>query len=418
MSTYLDLNPELTPTQIALKEETHRFAAEVTRPASIELDKLADPEDVIKDGSVFWNVFRKYYELERHLAGMPEELGGANVRGLDSHVVAEEMGWGAADFAIGLGACGMPFAMGLMSAQLTGNKRLMDDIVTPFMKDREAKYIGCWAITEPQHGSDAAAAGIPEYANNPSMSFDTRARRDGDDWVISGAKSAWVSNGTIATHAMVHFAVDRSKGMTSSGVAVVPLNLPGISRGKPLNKLGQRALNQGEVFFDEVRIPKDYVLVEPEMYPFAGDLIVALANGGMGATFTGVARAAFEEAMTYCKQRVQGGKPICEHQLVQRKLFDMFIKVESARQLSRAVAIHNSVAMPPVSRYGIAAKVYCTQVAFEIASDALQLFGGYGLSKEFLIEKLFRDARAAMIEDGANDVLALTGAQKLIEAHV
>jgi alkylation response protein AidB-like acyl-CoA dehydrogenase len=418
MSTYLDLNPALTPTQIALKEETHRFAAEVTRPASIELDKLADPQDVIRDGSVFWNVFRKYYELERHLAGMPEELGGANVRGLDSHVVAEEMGWGAADFAIGLGVSGMPFAMGLLSAQMTGNKRIMDEIVTPFIKDREAKYIGCWAITEPQHGSDAAAASISEYANNPGMSFDTWARHDGDDWVISGAKSAWVSNGTIATHAMVHFAVDRSRGMTSSGVAVVPLDLPGVSRGKPLNKLGQRALNQGEIFLDEVRIPKDYVLVEEGMYAFVGDLILAIANGGMGSTFTGVARAAFEEALTYCKQRVQGGRPICEHQLVQRKLFDMFIKVESARQLSRAVAIHNSVAMPPVSRYGIASKVYCTQVAFEVASDAVQLFGGYGLSKEFLIEKLFRDARASMIEDGANDILALAGAQKLIESYI
>jgi alkylation response protein AidB-like acyl-CoA dehydrogenase len=103
---------------------------------------------------------------------------------------------------------------------------------------------------------------------------------------------------------------------------------------------------------------------------------------------------------------------------VQRKLFDMFIKVESARQLSRAVAIHNSTAMPPVSRYGVASKVYCTQVAFEVASDAVQLFGGYGLSKEFLIEKLFRDARAALIEDGANDILALAGAQKLIETYV
>ena len=222
----------------------------------------------------------------------------------------------------------------------------MDDIVTPYIKDREAKYIGCWAITEPQHGSDARG-GRAEQSDDPSVAFDTRAKRDGDDWMINGGKSAWVSNGTIATHAMVHFAVDRSKGMASSGIAIVPLNLPGVSRGKPLNKLGQRALNQGEVFFDEVRIPKDYVLVEPEMYALAGDLILAIANGGMGAAFTGVARAAFEEAMTYCKQRVQGGKPLCEHQLVQRKLFDMFIKVESARQLSRAVAIHNGVAMPP-----------------------------------------------------------------------
>ena len=182
--------------------------------------------------------------------------------------------------------------------------------------------------------------------------------------------------------------------------------------------MGQRALNQGEVFFDDVRIPKDYVIVEPELYALAGDIILATANGGMGSLFTGVARAAFEEAMTYCKQRVQGGKLLCEHQLVQRKLFDMFTKVESARALSRAVAAYNSVTIPPLSRLGIASKVYSTQVAFEVASDAVQLFGGYGLSKEFLIEKLFRDARASMIEDGSNDVLALAAARSILDNWV
>ena len=150
------------------------------------------------------------------------------------------------------------------------------------------------------------------------------------------------------------------------------------------------------------------------MYNMVGDMILAGANSGMGAVFTGVARAAFEEAMAYCKQRVQGGKPLCEHQLVQRKLFDMFTKVESARYLSRAAIVYNSVTMPPVSMYSVASKVHCTQVAFEVASDAIQLLGGYGLSKDFLVEKLFRDARASLIEDGANDVLALGGAWQLI----
>jgi alkylation response protein AidB-like acyl-CoA dehydrogenase len=416
MSTYLDLNTDLTPTQAALKEETHRFAKEVIRPASIALDKLADPEDVIREGSVYWDVFRKHYEQGRHLAAFPEELGGANLRGLESHIVSEEMGWGAADFAIGLAASGSPYSMGLMAATMLGKQRLMDDVVLPYVHDKEAKYVGCWAITEPQHGSDCAMAFMPEYASDPKTSFDTHARRDGDDWLISGAKSAWVSNGTVATHAMLHFAIDRSKGMGASGIAVVPLDLPGVSKGKPLNKLGQRALNQGEVYFDEVRIPNDYVVVETEMYPMVGDMILAGANSGMSATFTGVARAAYEEAMAYCKQRVQGGKPICEHQLIQRKLFDMFTKVEAARYLSRAATIYNSVTMPPVSRYSVAAKVFCTEVAFEVASDAVQLLGGYGLSKEFLVEKLFRDARASMIEDGANDVLALGGAWHLINS--
>lgn len=412
---FLELNTGLTEEELSVREQMHKFAAEVMRPASIELDKLADPEDVIKEGSVLWDVLRQHYELEHHLSGMPEELGGTAMRGVAGSMLAEEMGWGSADLTICFGVAGMPFSMALMASQMTGNQRLMDEFVLPYVKDREGKHIGCWAITEPQHGSDCLAFNLGEI-NDSRTAFDTHARRDGDDWLLTGAKSAWVSNGTIATHAMMHFSVDRSKGMPSSCIALVPLDLPGVSRGKPLNKLGQRALNQGEIFLDDVRIPKDYVFVEPELYIMAADLILASANGGMGSVFTGVARAAFEEAMSYCKQRVQGGKCLCEHQLVQRKLFDMFIKVESSRQLSRAVAGYNSATMPPLSRLGIAAKVYGTQVAFEVASDAVQLFGGYGLSKEFFIEKLFRDARASLIEDGVNDVLALAGSRQLIDS--
>ncbi len=417
MSAYLDLNPQLTETQQTLKQEIHRFAAEIARPASLELDTLADPQAVIDADSPLWQVYRKHYELERHLMAMPEDLGGANLMGLDAHIVAEEMGWGAADFAISLGAAAMPFSTALLAAQMTGNQRVIDEIVMPYVRDREAKVIGCWAITEPQHGSDCLAVGIGDV-NDERTAFDTRGRRDGDDWLICGAKAAWVSNGTIASHAMLHFAVDRSKGMAASAIAIVPLDLPGVSRGKPLNKLGQRALNQGEVYLDDVRIPKEYVIVEPELYVLAADMVLATANGGMGACFTGLARAAYEEAMGYCKQRVQGGKLLCEHQLVQRKLFDMFVKVESARQLSRAALTYNATAMPPLSRLGIAAKVYCTEVAFQVASDAVQLFGGMGLSKGCLVEKLFRDARSALIEDGANDMLALAAARQLIDQHV
>jgi alkylation response protein AidB-like acyl-CoA dehydrogenase len=414
---YLDLNVDLTETEIALKEQAHRFAAEVTRPASLELDKLANPEDVIAKDSILWDVFRQYYALGHQLGGFPEELGGVTMSALGSAVISEEMGWGSADFAIGLGVAGMPYRAALFVAQLSGNEQLMDELVAPFTQDKEAKYVGCWAITEPQHGSDTLMAVAPEFGATVSY-LDTRGKLDGTDWIINGAKSAWVSNGTIATHALVHMAVDRPGPGTSGCIAFVPLDLPGVSRGKPLNKIGQRALNQGEIYFDNVRIPGHYILMPPELYTFASELILALANGGMGPTFTGVARAAFEEAMGYCKQRVQGGKPLCEHQLVQRKLFDMFIKVESARQLSRAVLVYNSAQQLPLSRYSVASKVYCTQVAFDVASDAVQLFGGMGLSKGTLVEKLFRDARTAMIEDGANDALALAVAPQLISSYL
>ena len=408
---YLDLNKELTDEQRSVKEETHRFAAEVLRPASIELDKLS-PEEVIADGSVMWEVFRKAYQQGHHLAGLPEEMGGVDLSPLSSQIRTEEMGWGSADFAIALGVSPFPFNF----ASRSGNPDLIQEVVLPFTKDTEAKYVGCWAITEPQHGSDCLLMGADQF-RDPSVAFDVSAKRDGDDWVINGQKAAWVSNGTIATHALLFVCIDPSLGMSGSGVCVVPLNLPGVSRGKPLNKLGQRALNQGEVFLDDVRIPNHYMLVQPAMYPMVGDMILAGANAGMGAIFTGVARAAFEEALAYCKQRVQGGKPICEHQAVQLKLFDMFIKVEASRALSRAAMIYNTSTLPPATHYSIASKVLCTTAAFEVASDAIQLHGGMGLSKEVLVEKLFRDARASMIEDGNNEVLSLAAAGQLIEKY-
>jgi alkylation response protein AidB-like acyl-CoA dehydrogenase len=410
MVTYLELNKGLTEEESSLKEQVHRFAAVIMRPASLELDPLP-PEDVISADSVLWKVFRRYRELGYHLRGMPEEFGGLTLSPLSQHIIGEEMGWGAADLAISMGAASMPFAF----AARSGKQELIDKYVTPYIDDTDGRFIGCWGVTEPQHGSDAVFMGDGKAP--AGVGFDLNAEQQGDEWIIRGQKSSWVSNGTIATHAMLHMGVDRSQGGAASAIAFVPLDLPGVTKGKPLDKLGQRALNQGEIFFDDVRIPASYVLVPSQGYSMMGDFILAGANGGMGATFTGLARAAFEEGLTYARQRVQGGKKISEHQAVQLKLMDMFIKVEAARGLSRSAIVYNATTLPPAPEYSVASKVFCTQAAFEVASDALQLHGGYGLAKGMLIEKLFRDARAALIEDGTNDVLSLAGARRIIDRN-
>jgi alkylation response protein AidB-like acyl-CoA dehydrogenase len=408
---YVELDKELPPELRTLKLEVHRFSAEVLRPVSRQLDQM-DPESVIATGSPLWDVFRMAYEQGFHARGLPPELGGTEVGPLGSHLMSEELGWGSADFAIALGVTSFPFSFA--AARAKESPRLMKEVVRPFAEDRQARFVGCWAITEPGRGSDTLVVGT-EFYRDPKIWWGVGARQDGDEWVITGQKSAWVSNGTIATHALTFLGVEREQGMAGGGVALIPLDLPGVSKGKPLNKLGQRALNQGEIFFDEVRIPADYMLVPPEAYPMVIDMTLAGANAFMGATFTGVARAAFEEALNYARNRVQGGKSICEHQLVQKKLFDMYTRVESARQLSRAAMAYNSGTFPPATYLSIVSKVYCTQAAFDVASDAIQIHGGYGLAKEFVVEKLFRDARAALIEDGANDVLALAAARQIID---
>jgi alkylation response protein AidB-like acyl-CoA dehydrogenase len=409
MSTYRELDLNLSSEQAAFKNGVHQFAKAVLRPAAVALDRMSDPQEVIAAGSPMWTALKAAYAQGFHRALIPTECGGLGLQGLDLHIALEELGWGSSEFAACIAVAGFPFA----SVAATGNRDLIEEWVTPFVADKEARFVGCWAITEPNHGSDHFMAGTPQFYD-AKISGQVTARPDGDYYVIQGEKSAWVSNGTIATHAVVYLTLDPAKGLAGGGVAFIPLNLPGVSRGKPLDKIGQRALNQGSITFNAVRIPKRYLLFDASAYEAVLHQTLALTNGAMGAVFTGVARAAFEEALAYTKTRIQGGKPICEHQLVQKRLFDMFTKVETCRALSRSAMIYNSVTRPPAIEYAIAAKTYCTQASLEVANDALQLFGGKGLSREFVIEKLYRDARASLIEDGDNDVLALVGVRQLL----
>jgi alkylation response protein AidB-like acyl-CoA dehydrogenase len=179
MASYLELNKEITPEESSIKEQIHRFGLEVLRPVASDLDKMS-PEDVIADSSPLWDVFKQAYSLGYPKRGLPEALGGVHMSPLASHVYAEEMGWASSDFAIGLGVASFPFNMAAMS----GNPDLIENIVKPFAEDTEARYIGCWAITEPQHGSDTLHVG-QEAFKKPETAFELQATLDGDEWVIS-----------------------------------------------------------------------------------------------------------------------------------------------------------------------------------------------------------------------------------------
>jgi alkylation response protein AidB-like acyl-CoA dehydrogenase len=347
-------------------------------------------------------VFDRYRELGivdlEELGGDLDPIARARLRCM----VSEELGWGDAGLAISLGVAG--FAR--LFARMSGRPALIERFAGPDHRD-----IGCWAVTEPDHGSDTLAVTERSFSD-PELRANCVARREGEEWVIRGQKAAWVSNGTIATVAALFCTIDPSEGFKGGGVCLVPLDLPGVSRGKPLDKLGQRALNQGEIYFDDVRIPADYMVVGKESYATIVEMVLTMANASMGAIFVGTAQAALELALDYAKERVQGGVPIFSHQSVKARLFRMFMQVEAARSLARRVFVHN-FSQPPLLQYSIASKVFGTNTAFEVASTALQIFGGNGLTREYPIEKILRDARASMIEDGCNEVLSLVGATKL-----
>jgi len=378
-----------------------RFAIEVMRPAGQRLDKLPDPKDAIAPSSELWDVFKKYKEIGIDFFNLYELTQNLKEQAELRAEILELLGWGDAGLAISLSVSYFP----RMLAMLSGDPELIE-------KYGRGDAIGCWPITEPDHGSDILIYGgrLKEMPGRPNCI----AVKHKDSFVIKGQKSAWVSNGTIAEVAALFCAVDLGDGIAGMGGFLVPLDLPGVSRGKPLDKIGQRALNQGEIYFDDVRVPEKFLIIKPGNELGDPDIGLAQANSTMGAVFVGLAQAAFDYALEYAHNRIQGGVPIFNHQNVKLRLFEMFKKLEAARSLSRRAILENST-LAPNAPLAIAAKVNATTTAFELASEAIQIFGGNGLSKEYPVEKLLRDARASMIEDGSNDVLGILAAEKFMQ---
>jgi alkylation response protein AidB-like acyl-CoA dehydrogenase len=314
----------------------------------------------------------------------------------------EEFGWGDAGLAVSLGVGGFP----MLNALRSGNPELIELC---------AGRLGCWVGTQPDRGSDGLS--LYPWERHPSAAHGNKgnltARVHGGDVIINGQSSAWVSNGPVAEVGLVSIAADYGDGFYDEdghprGIEViVPLDLPGVSRGRPLEKLGKRALPQGEIFFDDVKVPLRYALAAADDYWPGHALSWSTAGVAMGQVMTGLARAAFELAVEYSQHRRQGGALLADHQLVQYRLGRMGSQVESMRAISRRATDYTALSPAKHPYYTAQAKAMCTDFAFAVADEAVQLFGGNGLTREYPVEKLFRDARAARIEDGENHLLTM-----------
>ncbi|HSF47381.1 MAG TPA: acyl-CoA dehydrogenase [Burkholderiales bacterium] len=396
------------PMQEALRARVHAFARECIRPAALAWDRMPQPQPRLAVDSPYWEVLKGAYEQGWHSALIPSGLGGGlGLRGVDLHILYEELGWGSADIAVSLILTGLPFSYLAAARKMD----LIEEVVKPFAADRKAKLIGCWALSEPEHGSDQFGIGTEEFSDL-SMFAGLRSYPDGDEYVINGEKSAWVSNAAIASHMLASLMLISDRSVAGNAIVLIPLDLPGVSVEPPVDMMGQRALAQAAVRFKDVRVPRRYVLVEDARYESELVKTLGFINAAMGAIFTGVARAAFEAAFEHARERVQGGKRLLDHQLVQKRLFEMYSAVEACRAISRAAMLYDEATGPLLER-AIAAKTYCTGAAFQIADSALTLAGAQGLTHEHLLGKLFRDARVSLIECGSNDVLALLAARRL-----
>src|SRR5699024_1537762 len=187
------------------------------------------------------------------------------------------------------------------------------------------------------------------------------------------------------------------------------LDPPGVSKVHALEKMSQRALPQEEIFFDNVTLDIDHLLIEPRDYEKGLYAIHTEANTLMGAVFTGCARAAYEYAFDYAHERKQGGVAIIHHQDVKRRIFHMARKVALSRAITRRVARYNMLASLPALHAAMFSKITATEHALEVASAAAQMFGGNGVTLEYPVEKIFRDARSSLSEDGCNEALAIMG---------
>jgi acyl-CoA dehydrogenase len=402
----LGAEPPLSEEESAFVDVLHRFAEQEMRPLGQVLDRMT-PEEVIAPDSPLWPFYEKFGELGITVDALFEMEPAQRAKMMC--LFYEELGWGDAGLGISIGAGTLPRYM----ARLFGNDFLAE--LCPPDK------LGCWGITEPDHGSDTLDPdGQLMHAKGDYGRPNCIATLKSDTIVINGQKSAWVSNGIIGQVCVLYCAADTGAGpdQENGAVIIVPCDTKGVSKGQPLNKMGQRALNQGEIFFDNVELPMEHLLAGPENYQRAVYAIHTDANALMGATFTGVARAAFDLAHAYVHERKQGGVPIIKHQSVAYRLFHMFRKVEAARALTRRVVEYNTVDPQPALHAAMTSKITATQTAFEVASDALQLFGGNGMTLEYPLEKLLRDARASMIEDGCNEILAIKGGYALLDPEL
>lgn len=399
------------------------FVGKELHEAEAAIDRIADPAAAYTSPEM-QNILGRMYEMGFHKLTLPEEIGGLGLPGFAGSVVLEELAVGGPGLASHMLVA--PIAAYMINMfQLSGRHARYKDYLEAYVSDTKGAHSSCWAITEPQVGSDIFTFGTSDVHFHTKAAHKdaggeadagpapTTAVREGGGWRIDGAKSAFVSNGYLADFILLMAAVDSGTDMAGTGVFLIPGDLDGISRGRPLDKVGLRALNQSEIFFDSVWVPDEMLIVPAgPMYRTILEFIVTSGNTSVGLLSLGVARAAYEAALAHAKERRQAGGAIFDHQLVRMKLFDAFRSIEAARLLLWKSAWCVSENRPDV-RLAMAARTVASEMASRVTNDMVQVFGGYGISREYPVEKCYRDAKPLCIMDGTLDRVSMFASEGL-----
>lgn len=380
------MNFELSQDQQAIRDMVRDFARREIAPNALEWDENQHfPRDL----------FARLGELGMLGVVIPEASGGAGLGYVEYVAILEEIG--AADGAVGL-------SVAAHNSLCTNHLYLFgsDDLKREYLpKLASGEWIGAWGLTESQAGSDSGGTR-------------TTAVRDGDEWVLNGSKT-FITHATVGDAAVLVARTSKEGGHHGISAFFVPFDRPGVTPGKKENKLGMRASDTSSLILEDCRVPADHLLGE------TGEGFVQamkVLDGGrisIAALSVGIARGALDAALAYAATREQFGRPIAAFQLIQAKLADMATNVDAARLLTQRAASLKDAGRT-TTRESAMAKVYASEVAVAVAEEAIQIHGGYGYTKDYPVERAWRDAKLCTIGEGTSEIQRLVIARELLKS--
>jgi len=386
----------LTDEQKMIQELTRKIAHDKIQPVAAKYDQTEEFP---------WDIIKILAQSDLFAIFMPQEYGGTlqlpegqNVGGvLNLCIATEELSRACGGIAV----CYAASALGTFPIALFGNeqqkKKYLPDLAS-------GKKIAAFGLTEPEAGSDAA-------------NIKTTAKKEGNHYVLNGTKH-FITNGGEAQVYTVIAMTDKTKGARGASAFIVEKGTPGFGFGKKEEKLGIRASVTQELIFTDCKIPKENLLSKEGMGFIITMKTFDISRPGVAAQAVGIAQGALDLALNYSKERQQFGKSISSFQGIQWMLADMATKVEAARSLVYAVARMVDAGRRDVGRESAMAKLFASDVAMEVTTDAVQIFGGYGYMKDYPVEKYMRDAKITQIYEGTNQIQRNIIALQLIKESI
>jgi alkylation response protein AidB-like acyl-CoA dehydrogenase len=376
--------PRLTP-------EQEEFRRSVAKLVDTEIVPVAD--DIDARGELPVPLFRRLGALGYFGLRYPERYGGSEADMVTFCLLAEELGRGSMSLAA---AAMMQALMGTHFVFKYGSEEQRQRYLVPALRGEK---LGAFALTEPGAGSDLG-------------NMQTRARRDGDHWVLRGAKT-WVTSAPIADFLTVGAKTSDERGLKHIALFLVdPKNMPGVVQGKKIAKMSVRASDTGEIALEDVRVPADHVLGGESGGVEKIGGILSQIRVMTAALSVGLARAAYDAALRYARERVAFGKPIGEHQAIAFKLADMLTGIHGATLMTydAAAALDRGEA---VTREAAMAKLTASEMAVRVADEATRIFASYSLATEYPVQRYLRDSRFLLFGGGTSEILRMIIARDL-----